>query len=119
VNLCKLADITHRINRAEEHDSQQVAHWIAHEVSRRDENASSLTRREERLQFLRGEDSGQLLEQSVGKLKSQINVLNDRLALAVGEEDEARKVRTHAFYFFLFAPLLVRESPSVHRPARH
>jgi hypothetical protein len=93
VNLCKLADITHRINRAEEHDSHQVAHWIEHEVSRRDENTSSLTLRQERLQFLRGEDSGQLLEQSVGKLKTQINVLNDRLALAVGEEDEARKVR--------------------------
>lgn len=92
VNMCKLADIAHRINRADEHDTQQVAHWIESEKGRREGNLQSLAQREQRLQVLRGEDEGKLMEQSVGKLKSEIGVLNGRLAQAVMEEDEARKV---------------------------
>ena len=94
VNLCKLADISHRINRAEEHDSHQVAHWIESETARRDENQSILAQRQEKLEYLRGEDEGQLLEQSVGKLKSEVTVLTASLMQAEREEEEARKERT-------------------------
>lgn len=92
MNLCKLADVNHRINRACDHDSQQVAHWIETERARQEEYSTSLVQRKQRLQFLRGEDEGKLIEQSVGKLKNEINVLNQRLIAAAEEEEAARKV---------------------------
>lgn len=92
VNLCKLADVHHRINRACDHDTQQVAHWIETGQAREQEYAASLQRRQERLCYLRGEDEGRLIEQSVGKLKNEINVLNQKLIEAAEEEEAARKV---------------------------
>ena len=91
MNLCKLADVNHRINRACDHDSQQVAHWIETERTRGEEYSASLLRRQERLQYLRGEDEGRLIESSVGKLKEEINVLNQRLIEAAEEEEAARE----------------------------
>jgi hypothetical protein len=70
-----------------------VAHWIENEKSRHEGSVACLAQRQERLQVLRGEDEGKLLDQSVGKLKSEIDVLSGDLARAVTEEDEARKVR--------------------------
>lgn len=106
VNLCKLADVNHRINRACDHDSQQVAHWIATERSRGEEYSASLLARQERLQFLRGEDEGRLIESSVGKLKEEINVLNQRLIEAAEEEEAARKVLLQFVIIFLLNVLV-------------
>ena len=94
----------HRINRACDHDTQQVAHWIETEQARFQDCSASLVRRQERLQFLRGEDEGRLIEQSVGKLKGEIDVLNQRLISAAEEEEAARKVLNalsgNLFFFF-------------------
>ena len=92
MNLCKLADINHRINRACEHDTHQVAQWVENEQTRRSEYVTSLAQRQDRLVVLRGEDEGGMIQQAVGKLKSEISVLSKQLSQAEKEEEEARRV---------------------------
>ena len=93
VNLCKLADINHRINRACEHDTHQVSQWVENEQTRRDGHSSSLEQRRVRLQQLRGDDERGVIQQGVVKLKAEIAVLGKALTAAEREEEEARRVR--------------------------
>jgi hypothetical protein len=94
VNLCKLADIGHRINRANEHDSHQVAHWIDVEQQRHKDTSAQLQARQHRIACLNGSDSRSLLDDSVKKLSAEVSVLTNVLTAAEEEEEAARKVRT-------------------------
>ena len=140
VGLCKLADINHRINRARDHDEQQVAAWIENEVQRKAASEANQLLRTHKLQQLNGEGEGErdggastamvtaagdsqisktgsddknkgtmIVQESVGRLRAEVDVLNDKLAAAEREEEEARKVRrdrcfsllrSHVFHFF-------------------
>ena len=97
MNLCKLADIHHRINRACEHDTHQVAQWVQNEQTRREEHSSSLEQRRARLQVLRGEDEQGVIQHAVVKLKAEVGVLTKQLSQAEKEEEEARRVSEFSF----------------------
>lgn len=92
VNLCKLADINHRILRANVHDNQQITQWIANEQTRKESTTQSIELRNQKLQYLRGNDENKFIEQSVGFLKSEIEVLYNQFTQAEDEEEKARKV---------------------------
>ena len=92
VNLCKLADINHRIFRANVHDNQQITQWIENELIRKDNTAQNIELRNQKLQYLRGNDENKFIENSVGFLKSEIEVLYNHFTQAEDEEEKARKV---------------------------
>ncbi len=94
VDLCKLADLHHRVNRAAEHDSAQVSTWLSNERARGESSERSLVDRQQRLACLRGEDEHRAVEAAVGGLKVELGVLGEELQRAEDEEEQARKVRS-------------------------
>lgn len=92
MGLCKLADIHHRINRANDHDTHQVATWLQNEQTRGAQSQASLEARKSKLQFLKGEDEHKVIEKSFAGLRSELGALGQELARAEEEEEQARRV---------------------------
>ena len=90
--MCKLADLHHRIVRADEHDTHQIAQWIENEKHRREDSLLKMQLRSEKLQVLRDEDEGKVVQTSLSYLRSGIEGLYEDFTRAEKEEEEARKV---------------------------
>lgn len=92
MGLCKLADIHHRINRANDHDNHQVSTWLHNEQTRSAQSQASIESRRDKLRYLQGEDEHKVIEKSFAGLKTELGALGRELARAEEEEEQARRV---------------------------
>eukprot|EP01038_Epipyxis_sp_PR26KG_P010232 gene10232-13764_t len=91
IDICKLADISHRINRASDHDSEQISNWLQNEKVRKVKNEASLSDRQHRLNLLAGTDEESTIDTCFDLLNTECVNLNWKFTVALSEEDEARK----------------------------
>lgn len=114
MGLCKLADIHHRINRANEHDTHQVSTWLETERARSATSQISSDDRQMKLALLRGEDEDKVVEKSFESLRAELDTLGGELAKAEDEEEQARRVSAD----FRRMRLLLILATALDRPTR-
>lgn len=97
IDLCKLADVNHRIYRANEHDSYQLELWIESENKRLADTELYSVERNQKMKLLKGEDENKVFNSCIVKIKDELNILNEKLISAEDEEEKARKVKLIAY----------------------
>ena len=91
--MCKLADVSHRINRCTDHDIEQISNWIEKELLRQKMHEKSFVSSQNRLIILKGTDKSNVMEECFEILSSEMDNLTGKLNQALVEEEEARKVK--------------------------
>ena len=92
INLCRLADVNHRLHRATHHDNNLLSNEIITENEKLQKINESLIQRRESLEHLTSTDNDSIVTVVITKLQQELEIREEILKFAEIEEEKAKQI---------------------------